>query len=340
MEPRNSALVTIAIPTFNRSALLARAVASARAQDYANIEILIIDNASDDSTQADCRILSCVDERIRYIRQPRNLGAPRNFETGITLARGHFFMWLADDDSISPNYVQACKNSLVQGSHSVVVGLDYVVDDGDAVLQPVVQRLEGSIERRILNYLEVVSSNAATYGVTYTSLAKAALPFPTYLGGDWVWVLSLLSHGTLATESSASIYLTAGGVSSNLHRLAVSLGHAPLVARFPRVLLAVNIARGVRSRVCLSDHSSRKGWSLALRAGLMVFVRFDAISDVTGPPRSYLRDRLPRCYLLLRSPYSIVRRVQRWVRPMILAGLRGSRVAPPDNSALGVELKA
>src|SRR5665647_1226326 len=93
-------LATIAIPTFNRAELLKRAIASARAQDYPSVEILIVDNASEDATQEICQALAAEDPRIRYMRQPRNVGPTRNFETGLENARGHYFMWLADDDWI------------------------------------------------------------------------------------------------------------------------------------------------------------------------------------------------------------------------------------------------
>ena len=55
--------------------MLRRAVDSALSQDYPNLEVVISDNASTDGTQAWCEQLARRDSRLRYVRQPTNVGA-------------------------------------------------------------------------------------------------------------------------------------------------------------------------------------------------------------------------------------------------------------------------
>ncbi len=49
-------------------------------QDYANIELIISDNASTDQTQAICEEFSCKDRRVKYIRQEYNRGPTLNLK--------------------------------------------------------------------------------------------------------------------------------------------------------------------------------------------------------------------------------------------------------------------
>ena len=71
-------LVSIGIPTYQRAKTLDRAVESALAQSYANIEIVICDDGSNDATEIICRDLSRRDARVRYLRSPANLGLAAN----------------------------------------------------------------------------------------------------------------------------------------------------------------------------------------------------------------------------------------------------------------------
>lgn len=104
-------LVTIAIPTYNRAdGYLREALASALAQDYQHLEIVVVDNASQDATPA--YVASIADQRLRYIRNPKNLGVNGNFNACVDHARGEYVLVLHDDDSIDPDFVTCCMNAL------------------------------------------------------------------------------------------------------------------------------------------------------------------------------------------------------------------------------------
>jgi glycosyltransferase involved in cell wall biosynthesis len=107
VSPREP-LVSVGIPTYNRASGLKRAVGSALAQSYENLEVVISDNASTDGTRELCESLARSDPRVRYHRQPENRGPTANFREVLDRASGEFFMWLADDDWIDTDYVSAC----------------------------------------------------------------------------------------------------------------------------------------------------------------------------------------------------------------------------------------
>ncbi|HEY0388741.1 MAG TPA: glycosyltransferase [Gaiellales bacterium] len=96
--------VTIAIPTRNRAAFLREAIESCLAQTFADIEILVCDNASHDGT-ADT-VAAFGDPRIRYVRSDRDLGMVGNWNRCIGLARGELIANLADDDLMLPDRIE------------------------------------------------------------------------------------------------------------------------------------------------------------------------------------------------------------------------------------------
>ena len=108
----NRPLVTIAIPTFNRALLLKECIASALAQTYKNFEVLVSNNASSDETQQ--VLAGFVDERLRVINQPVNIGLIGNWNACLAAARGEYFVLVCDDDRIAPWLLERCVSLVNQ----------------------------------------------------------------------------------------------------------------------------------------------------------------------------------------------------------------------------------
>lgn len=99
-------LVSIGLATYNRSSKLRGAMASLLTQRYSNIELIVSDNASPDSTEEVCMEFLRRDKRVRYFRQEKNIGAIANFNFVLQKAQGDFFMWASDDDLWHKNFIQ------------------------------------------------------------------------------------------------------------------------------------------------------------------------------------------------------------------------------------------
>ena len=97
--------VAIGMPIYNEERFLERSLEALRAQDYANIRILISDNASTDGTRDICERAAAADERISYFRMPENIGVAANFRSVLEKADGKYFMWAAGHDEWSTNLV-------------------------------------------------------------------------------------------------------------------------------------------------------------------------------------------------------------------------------------------
>jgi len=92
----NNPLISVIIPTYNRGALLGRAISSVLKQSYTNIEVIIVDDSSDDATSAVVKEFS--DKRLSYIRHDRNMGGAEARNTGIQAAKGMYIAFQDSDD--------------------------------------------------------------------------------------------------------------------------------------------------------------------------------------------------------------------------------------------------
>jgi GT2 family glycosyltransferase len=103
-------LVTIGIPTYNRLRLLQEAVASALAQTYPQVEIVISQNPFRDERVTReiagwCHMMAMRHPQVRYRRNPRNVGSPANFNAIADAARGEYLAFIGDDDRLLPDFV-------------------------------------------------------------------------------------------------------------------------------------------------------------------------------------------------------------------------------------------
>ena len=102
-------LVSVGIPTYNRPVGLRRTLRLICGQTYQNIEIIVSDNASPDpETRSVVEEFVARDERIKYFRQPSNIGALANFRFVLAKASGEYFMWAADDDEWDAKFIETC----------------------------------------------------------------------------------------------------------------------------------------------------------------------------------------------------------------------------------------
>src|ERR1039458_3778786 len=83
--------VSIVLLTYNRPAALRTAIEDLLQQSYSDFELIICDNSSPDpETSAICRDAAARDSRVRYFRQPINIGQPANLNSGIRMSRGNY----------------------------------------------------------------------------------------------------------------------------------------------------------------------------------------------------------------------------------------------------------
>src|SRR6185369_1059636 len=126
-------LVSLCVPTYNRAASLQACLPDIVNQDYARVEILISDNGSTDDTERVCREAAAADPRIRYFRQPTNIGLYENHNFLIDQSRGEFICFFHDHDTRTRDLVSEYLAFMRTHPDVAVVCSDWnVIDESGA----------------------------------------------------------------------------------------------------------------------------------------------------------------------------------------------------------------
>jgi len=116
MNKPDRILISFCIPTYNRAELVKRCVKSILEIDSREIEVVVVDNASPDSTEETLKSID--DARISYYKNQTNLGAVMNIVQTIRRARGEWVFLMSDEDAIVRNSVEEIIADLSTGDLS------------------------------------------------------------------------------------------------------------------------------------------------------------------------------------------------------------------------------
>lgn len=114
----NDPLISIIIPIYNSAQYLHRCINSVLAQDYINIEIILIDDGSKDESPTICDEYATKHRNIIVLHIP-NGGASLARKKGIEIAKGKYFSFIDSDDYVSKNYISALYTA-IQKYHTQV----------------------------------------------------------------------------------------------------------------------------------------------------------------------------------------------------------------------------
>jgi hypothetical protein len=94
--------LSVVIPTRERAGLLRHCLETCVAEDYADAEFLVSDNASTDETRAIVAQFQRRDSRVRYVNPGKRLGMSEHWQFAIPQATGDYIMVIGDDDGLLP----------------------------------------------------------------------------------------------------------------------------------------------------------------------------------------------------------------------------------------------
>jgi glycosyltransferase involved in cell wall biosynthesis len=128
--------LSIGLPVYNGEKFLAQSLDALLGQSYEDFELIISDNASTDSTADICHRYAKQDSRIRYVRQPRNIGCAPNHNFVIQQARGELFKTASHDDLYARDLLKLCIAALDEYPQVVLAhSWSAVIDSTDAVTE-------------------------------------------------------------------------------------------------------------------------------------------------------------------------------------------------------------
>ncbi len=311
MENTFLPLVSVGIPTFNRSSSLKKAVESVLHQTYPNIQLIISDNASTDDTQSVCENFSGTNERIIYIRQKANLGATNNFVEVLKSATGEYYMWLADDDWIDKSYISECVSILIDNpEYSLVSGKPQYFINGDFKYQGTLINLEqedgGS---RLLCYYSQISDNGIFHGVMRRDQISK-IPFENTMGGDWLMIAAISFLGKIKTIPSTAInreLKVSNTDGYSFEDLAARLGVSKLQGKHPMFSICISAIKDIwnNNQVISSVDKINIGTRI-----VFIFIRKSYSLTLRPKIVTLLAVHTPKLiYLQIRSIYRLLKRI-------------------------------
>jgi glycosyltransferase involved in cell wall biosynthesis len=171
--------VTIGLPVYNGERFIGRAIESLLRQNYEDLEIVVCDNVSNDSTAEIVRRYAANDSRIKLHVNDRNIGQEPNMNRVFELGSGEYFRWTGDDDWLEPECISKCVAYLESHPEDIAVStyVKYHDDDGNEFYAEYEgERLESRrAARRFSRMLWLLRADYRYYDPHYNLYRRSAL---------------------------------------------------------------------------------------------------------------------------------------------------------------------
>ena len=133
-------LVSVIIPSYNRSYIIKESIESVLNQTYSNLELIIVDDGSTDNTKD--MVLSIDDKLVNYYKFKENKGAcaARNF--GLKKAKGEYIAFQDSDDLWYPNKLEVQLNNMTNNNSDFDFSLLKIIEDDVQVILPTENQIE------------------------------------------------------------------------------------------------------------------------------------------------------------------------------------------------------
>ena len=113
-------LCSVGLPIYNAEKHLEQALDTILGQTLKNIEVVISDNRSTDSSLSICESYARKDNRIRIFVQDENIGASRNWNFVFENSTGRYFKWASANDYVAEDMLETCI-TLLERDPSIVL---------------------------------------------------------------------------------------------------------------------------------------------------------------------------------------------------------------------------
>ena len=197
--------LTVGLPVYNGADYLSQSLEALLGQTFSDFELIVSSNASTDATDDIVHDYARLDDRIRLIRRPRNVGAAPNHNGLVPLARGEFFKWASADDLYARDLLQRCVQSLDEEpravlAHSWTAAIDSEAKVISALEYPLAmdnQRPSERLRSILLDFDDLPGAIRADdfYGVIRTDVLRRVRPHDSFYHADLTFVAELGLRG-------------------------------------------------------------------------------------------------------------------------------------------------
>lgn len=158
-----SELVSVIVPVYNVESYLKECVDSLIHQTYKDIEILLIDDGSTDTSGMICDQYIEIDTRVQ-VKHKKNGGLSDARNAGIDMANGHYIMFVDSDDYVANNYVEIMLNTMISQQVDIVVCGYFLTDECGNVVSKECNKIKNVISDkealRLLLHDEIIRNYA------------------------------------------------------------------------------------------------------------------------------------------------------------------------------------
>lgn len=232
-------LISIGIPTYNRSKSMLLTLSSIWAQNYPHLEVIISDNCSPDNTEEVVQEISKGHPEIKYYRQKANIGMIPNFEFVLRNASGKYFMWVADDDALEVGVL--LKYMAFLESHpyySLVSGeIKYWLDNEQDLSERGFTFEQKSSSLRVIGYYFKVVYGGMMHGLMRRELTKG-INLRKVIGNDYHFIANLAYLGEIKHFEFVGYHKNFGGTSKDFKQYARHMGDSDFAGNFPHLKMA------------------------------------------------------------------------------------------------------
>lgn len=220
-------LVSVVVPTYKQNTLLYNAVQSLLKQTHSKIEVLVVDDNIDvsysDNNKAYFEKLN--DQRVKYIKNPENLGAAKSRNKAIFMSSGDYITFLDDDDYFACDKIDLQLKNMVENDYDASVCNLILVNDKGKVVD--------KRQRRYFNNNESLLCMHLKYHITGTDTMMFRAEFLKGIGGfdeqdfgdEFLLMLKTIEHtqkiGHLDYDGAVATIHASSGISSYRNKMAI-----------------------------------------------------------------------------------------------------------------------
>ena len=128
MENQNF-LISIILPVYNGEKFLPQAIESCLNQTYPNIEVIIVDDASNDSSLQIAESFLKLDDRVKVITNRENKKLPASLNVGHQASAGSFLTWTSDDNFYEPEALEVMLTELLKSKADIVYSNFNIIEE-------------------------------------------------------------------------------------------------------------------------------------------------------------------------------------------------------------------
>lgn len=149
--------ISIIIPVYNSEKFLERCIDSLLNQTFKDIELLLVNDCSQDKSGEICDAYAKIDTRIKIIYKAKNEGVSAARNSGIDAAKGRYIMFCDSDDYVSPVWCRILYDAISKNKRAWIVSNIWRVKNDQKVLQ--------TKEKDLTDYFQIFKSGLSAYTV-------------------------------------------------------------------------------------------------------------------------------------------------------------------------------